>query len=553
MIAWLDIRNLALVDRAELEFGSGLNVITGETGAGKSVVMGAVSLLLGERAGKGVVGVHGDRCEISAGLALAGSPALGKVEGILEAAGVAMVPGEPLIIRRVVTASSSRNFLNDTSVTLATLKKLGDVLIDVHGAHEHQSLLSPSVQLDILDGYGALSGPLGKVRAAFDALSTARSELEMFEAELPSRSEEEELRSLVSEVDAVAPSPGEDVVLAERHRLASNARVIVETTDEISKALDTEAGGACAFESLSAARRGLVSLKKLGVDAANELLECCDELVESVRELGMDVERLASSVEMDEGEFLELEERIGALEKLKRKYGATLDEVLSAFDEASSRLDILENYEERRSELAEVAREAEAALESACAKLSKARRKAASALVSEATAGMAKLGLKDAAFAVEFSAATSSSRGSDKIDFMFSANPGVPPSPLRKVASSGEMSRVMLALKRILAEADDVPILVFDEIDVNIGGETAVVVGEELANLGKQRQLICISHLPAVAAAATVHFKIEKVVEEGKTKTLVEKLNRSARTAEIARMLGGGPAALRHAEEMTRG
>lgn len=551
MIEWLEIRNLALVERAELEFSSGFNVITGETGAGKSVVMGAVSLLLGERADKGMIGRFGERCEIRAGLSLSASAAADRISSILDDVGVEFDSGEALIIRRVVSASSSRNHVNDTPVTLSTLRRLGDVLIDVHGAHEHQSLLDTGTQLEILDRYGGHSRERVAVSDAFDALSAARSELDSLEAELPSGEEAERLRFMVSEIEKAAPEVGEDAALSERHKLAANSRMVVETAADIASELEPDEGGG-AFDALSAVRRGLASLEKLGIDSARSLVERCDALAESVRELSLDVERLATSVEMDDAEFAEMEGRLGVLERLKRKYGPTLEDVLSALDAASARLDALENFEERRAKLAEKVEKASGKLEKVCAGLSRKRAKAAEKLSTEAVAELAELGLEGADFAVGFSDVSPGRRGSDKVEFLFSANPGVEKATLRKVASSGEMSRVMLALKRILAEADDVPILIFDEIDVNIGGETAAVVGAELAELAKSRQLVCISHLPAVAAAAEKHFKIEKNVSQGKTTTAVEPLDAAGRKTEVARMLGGGKAADNHAKELLR-
>jgi len=550
MIEWLNIKNLALVEEAEVEFDSGFNVITGETGAGKSVIMGAISLLLGERAGKNMLRKGKDRCEICAGLAIKDKTEE-RVNAILANSDISGSQAGELLIKRVITVSGSRNYINDTPVALQTLRSLGEILIDVHGPNEHQSLLKTSIQLDILDSFGGLGKYREKTSSLYEEVKSIKEKELKLKESLPSPLEAEHLRSIISSIESASIDLGRDINLNEEHKLAANSKDILEFSERASQLLnESEESIINQFSNL---RRELSTLEKLNIPETDSFVILCENLIESTREFAFDIEKFSGKIEIDEQGFKNMEERILTLQTLKRKFGPTLEDVLKTAESASEQLDNMENYQFIQEELAEEHKRAEEEHKRSCEELSKRRKKASANLAKKITAELKKLGFLKAEFSIEFKETVPSSKGSDSIEFIFTANPGEAANPLRKVASSGEISRVMLALKTVLAESDSVPILIFDEIDVNIGGKTAVVVGEELKKLGSTHQLISISHLPQVASAGDRHFRVEKYVKKGRTFTKIETLSKKDRKDEITRMLGGGKAAELHAEELLKG
>lgn len=547
MIEWISIRNLALVEKADIEFGAGFNVITGETGTGKSVIMSAISLLLGERAGKNVLRSGTDRCEISAGIRPPEKISK-SISAILHDSDIADSEDGLLLLKRIITPSSARNFINDTSVTLQTLAELGDLLIDVHGPHEHQSLLKTSVQLDILDSFGALEKARKTTSGCWQELQEIRKKSEELDRNLPSAVEAEHLKAIVTAIEQADLQENEDETIAEKHKLAANSRDIIETSRNSLMLLNEDEDSIA--DRLATLRRGLAAFDKLQLKETEDFLKRCDELIEVCRELAFDIENFSGKIDLDEQEFAALEERLSIIQNLKRKYGPTLADVMKTAEDARQKLDEVENYEEIRQDLRKKELDAGNQLKKAAAALSKQRHEVAAKFAKQVEKSLKTLGFLQASFHVDFAEISPGNKGMDAIEFMFSANPGEPANPLRKVASSGEISRVMLALKTVLADADAVPILVFDEIDVNIGGKTAVTVGRELKKLGNSHQLFCISHLPQVAAAADRHYRVDKAVQGGRTLTSIELLSQSDRQEEITRMLGGGKAAQKHAEEL---
>jgi len=549
MLEWLRIRNFALIEAVDIEFGSGFNVITGETGAGKSVLIGALSLLLGERADKTAIRADSERCEISAGVLLPGQ-LQPQIKVLLENAGLTFPGDGQLLLRRVITASSTRNFINDEPVTLNTLKEIGDVLIDMHGPHEHQSLLKNVMQLNILDNYAGLSKERQAVLAEYRKSGEICRKIADLERDVPSLLEAENLRGMIAEIDQAALQPGEDETLNSRHKMAANAREIIHLASGVVNQLN-EAEGAL-VDQLGEVVRDLTELEKLGVPDAEDYIRQGEGLVESCRELAYSLETAGTNIELDDREFKQLEDRLQVIQTLKRKYGPSLNAVQATGEDAALRLAELDNYDElmqqyRREEKAVAKR-----LEKSCRQLSRKRQQAAGKFADTVSAALPKLGFLQASFTVEFAEVEAGPNGSDQVDFQFCANPGEGLLPLKKVASSGEISRVMLALKRVLATADDVPILIFDEIDVNIGGETAAVVGAELRELGETHQVLCISHLPQVAAAADRHYLVDKEVKKDRTYTRTKLLETTSRQTEIGRMLGGGKAALDHAKKLLK-
>lgn len=549
MLKWMRLKNLALVDKADMEFGPGFNVITGETGAGKSVIMGGVGLLLGGRADKSAIRIGTDRCEVSGEFFVGGGSA-SRVKAILDEAGIEPDPAGNLLVRRVITASSSRNFVNESPVTLQILHRIGEVLVDIHGASENHQLLKNQNQLDMLDRFGRLDAELAEVRAVWSELAKLRQEKKSFAESMPSAEETARFRRDAAEIEKAAPVSGEDEELEARHTVAAHSKSIIEVALTAANAL-SECEDSLA-DRVGQVRRMLGDLEKFDPDHAEQFIHAIEEISAQVMSLSNDLTDHASEVDIDEGEFMAMEERLRVLQTMKRRYGPTLDDVLAHLAFLQSKIEAYDNSEVIRENFGKREKELLSRLTAACARLSAARKKAGKALAKQIGSELKKLGFKRSDFEVVVMDAAPGADGADRIEFMFTANPGVPLMPLREVASSGELSRVMLAAKTVLAEADSIPILIFDEIDANIGGETASRVGQEIAALAENKQILCISHLPQVACNASVHFMVSKESAADVTTTHIRRLDKASRINEISRMLGGGEIAHEHAEAMLK-
>lgn len=549
MLKWMRLKNLALVDKADMEFGPGFNVITGETGAGKSVIMGGVGLLLGGRADKSAIRIGTDRCEVSGEFFVGGGSA-SRVKAILDEAGIESDPAGNLLVRRVITASSSRNFVNESPVTLQILHRIGEVLVDIHGASENHQLLKNQNQLDMLDRFGRLDAELAEVRAVWSELAKLRQEKKSFAESMPSAEETARFRRDAAEIEKAAPVSGEDEELEARHTVAAHSKSIIEVALTAANAL-SECEDSLA-DRVGQVRRMLGDLEKFDPDHAEQFIHAIEEISAQVMSLSNDLTDHASEVDIDEGEFMAMEERLRVLQTMKRRYGPTLDDVLAHLAFLQSKIEAYDNSEVIRENFGKREKELLSRLTAACARLSAARKKAGKALAKQIGSELKKLGFKRSDFEVVVMDAAPGADGADRIEFMFTANPGVPLMPLREVASSGELSRVMLAAKTVLAEADSIPILIFDEIDANIGGETASRVGQEIAALAENKQILCISHLPQVACNASVHFMVSKESAADVTTTHIRRLDKASRINEISRMLGGGEIAHEHAEAMLK-
>ena len=549
MLKWMRLKNLALVDKADMEFGPGFNVITGETGAGKSVIMGGVGLLLGGRADKSAIRIGTDRCEVSGEFFVGGGSA-SRVKAILDEAGIESDPAGNLLVRRVITASSSRNFVNESPVTLQILHRIGEVLVDIHGASENHQLLKNQNQLDMLDRFGRLDAELAEVRVVWSELAKLRQEKKSFAESMPSAEETARFRRDAAEIEKAAPVSGEDEELEARHTVAAHSKSIIEVALTAANAL-SECEDSLA-DRVGQVRRMLGDLEKFDPDHAEQFIRAIEEISAQVMSLSNDLTDHASEVDIDEGEFMAMEERLRVLQTMKRRYGPTLDDVLAHLAFLQSKIEAYDNSEVIRENFGKREKELLSRLTAACARLSAARKKAGKALAKQIGSELKKLGFKRSDFEVVVMDAAPGADGADRIEFMFTANPGVPLMPLREVASSGELSRVMLAAKTVLAEADSIPILIFDEIDANIGGETASRIGQEIAALAENKQILCISHLPQVACNASVHFMVSKESAADVTTTHIRRLDKASRINEISRMLGGGEIAHEHAEAMLK-
>ncbi len=548
MLAALRIKNLALVTDLTLELPPGFQVITGETGAGKSVLLGALGLVLGERADRGAIRSGADQCVVEAVFDITSVRA--PIGPWLESGGLEPCEDNQLRIRRTLAATGpNRQFINGSPASLAQLAELGTWLVDLHGPHEHQSLLQPARQLAILDAFGGLAPARESVEAAHRHVLDLQERRRGLSLDGPARQQQLDLlRFQVAEISGARPETGEEERLVAEHERGRNAARLLELAQEALGALDE--GESTVLDGLGAVGRALGELGRID-PATADLADRHAQATELLRDLQRELVRYADSVEVDPARLGELEERLDVLRGLRRKYGPSIGEVIAFAETAARRLAEIEGGEE---DLARIDAELEAAgktLREAADRLTAGRKRLLPRLARAVAAELAVLGFPKGAFeAVLVPLQEPGAAGAESVEFLFSPNPGEPPRPLRAIASSGELARVMLALKTVLAAQDDVPVLVFDEVDANVGGETARTVGERLRALASRRQVLCITHLPQVAALADGHHRVVKVVRGDRTESLVATLDTPGRLAELARMLGGGEAATRHARSL---
>jgi DNA repair protein RecN (Recombination protein N) len=553
VLSTLSVRNFAIIDRLDLEFGPGFNVLTGETGAGKSILLGALNLILGARAGAEMVRSGADRATIDAVFDVAGAPHLSEA---VERMGYELEDGQLFLSREVAASGKSTCRIAGRPATVTQLKELGDWLVDLHGQHEHQSLLAVSRHLDMLDDWGGreVAALRAQVAEAFLAAQRLRREKESLEADARERAHLIDLYQFqVKEITDARLTEGEDEELASEYKRAANAQKLAEAALTAAEALgggDSGSGGA--LNALNMAVRVLeeaAALDETLSPALEAIRSASYELVETER----DLIRYQDGMEFNPERLEQIEERLELLRTLKRKYGDTIAEIVAYGSETADKLDALTHSEERGAQLdAEIAR-AEKRLRDLCAQLTSKRCKAAEEFGRITLAELRDLALEKARFEVRMEVGEPTARGADRVEFLIATNPGEPLRPLAKVASGGEISRVMLAIKSALARQEPLPTMVFDEIDVGVGGRTAIAIADKMATLARNAQVLCITHLAQIASRGAIHFYIEKSVIGDRTVTTVVPLTPEERVEEIARMLGGvemTDAVIRHAREM---
>jgi DNA repair protein RecN (Recombination protein N) len=551
MLHALHIENLAIIDRLEVAFEAGFNALTGETGAGKSILIDALNLALGERSDISLIRAGAEKLRVNAVFELPNDPELHALLGEL---GIEPEDGLLYLSREVHASGRSIARINGQPVPVSALKAVGDRLIDMHGQHEHQSLLKPSSPMEFLDRW--LGEPALKLRQRVRETVSALRQTERDLQEIAAREREREqmldlYRFQVDEIRAANLQAGEDEQLETEARRLTHAEKLIALAGSAYDALIGEHG---AYDQTASASRSLTEIARIdpSVSAWGEMLE--GALVQ-LEEVAHNLRAYAESIEYDPARLEAVIERQELIKRLKRKYGDTIEAVLEYADEAAAKLHALETQTERRAELeAELARLQESA-HALCEQLSALRRDGAQRFADAVQAALRTLAMERALFTVEVRPKPMDATGADSVEFLFSANPGEPPRPLSKIASGGEMSRVMLALKTVLADAAPVPTLVFDEIDAGIGGRTAHAVGEQIAQLAQHCQILCITHLPQIACRANHHLLIEKHTDGAATRASVQPLTGEARVQEIARMLAGAPSetALQHARELLHG
>lgn len=532
MLTRLSVRNLAIVESADVEFGGGLTVITGETGAGKSVLMGALELVLGARADASTVRDGAKEARIEATFAVPGV-----VDAFLDAAGLPPCEDGVLLVRRAISATGGgRVHVNDAATTVQTLRALGKLLVDVHGPNDHQSLLEEGFQRGVLDAHGRLdTSAYAAAWARLADLRAQRADLQGDDADVAETCER--LRYAVDELDAAQLTPEDDDELPARHAAAAHAAEILDCANAATAALsEADDSAATALVGAGARVREMARFH----EAAGAWGETIERLTVEVQELAQEIADSASRLDADPEALQALDDRLSLVQRLKRKYACPdVAALLALRDERARRLADLEGRGARLAALTDEIAAAEAAVRAAGAKLTAARTKAAARLARAVTKELHGLGFLRAGFDVSLAPHAPDATGCDAVDFQFAPNPGEAARPLREIASTGEIARVMLAVKTVVAEHDAIPVLVFDEIDSNIGGEVGRAVGEKLRAVARHHQVIAITHLPQSAVYGARHLAVAKAVSGGRTRSTIQPLEGEARVAEIARMLGG--------------
>ncbi|OGR59532.1 MAG: DNA repair protein RecN [Elusimicrobia bacterium GWA2_69_24] len=542
----LHIRNFAVIDAVELEFPGGLTVLTGETGAGKSMLIEALGFLLGGRGSAAWIRSGAAKLEVRGEFSAAGLSRADRAELGLS--------GERFTARRELDAGGkSRAFLDGAPTTAALLARLGDRIVDFHGQHEHQSLLRPSVQLELLDSFGGLGARRTAAGAAFARWREAGARIEALRMSTDERLRRIDLYGFqVQEISEVEPRPGEEEELAAELPRIKNAEKLRSLLEAAYGELYEREGSA--EESLRRAERAVAAMAQHD-PALSASLARLSAAREAVEETASELSRYRDGLGMDPERVDELLGRQDRIARLKKKYGDSVAEILDYRDRIRAELDALERHEERAEELARERQAAEEALRGLCEELHGSRMRAAQSLSKKAMAQLRDLGMASASLSVsvEMEEGQYGSSGADRVEFLIAANPGEPARPLREIASGGELSRVMLALKTVLAGQDSVGLLVFDEVDAGVGAAVGRAVGAKLGEVGRARQVFCVTHLPQVACFAANHFHVSKGVAGGRTSVRVERLEGKRRLETIAAMLGGRQVtetSLRHAKEL---
>jgi DNA repair protein RecN (Recombination protein N) len=535
VLTLLRIKNLALVEELEWQIGPGFVAVTGETGTGKSIIIGGLQLLLGERADKSLIRTGANLCTVEA--VFSGND-LQRLNPQLIEAGIEPCENDLIVKRSFSVAGGTRQFINGSPTTLSVLKNLGDELVDLHGPHDHQSLLSPETQLSLLDSFARAEKQLAEYQRHYWQLQALLAEhAALNTAETAREQELDLLRHQVAEIKSAKLVADEEEEIEKRYELASNSKRLIELASAIVNKL-SEADDSV-LSQLAETQRLLRELEKIDSSIAQFSSAHAAAVVE-LSEIPRTLSAYAEKLDLDPQQLAALEQRVSLFETLKRKYGGSIAEVIEFGERAAERMRKIEGRDMELERLAKEIENVRAQMNRAGEALRKLRTKAAPKLSENIRRNLRDLGFRQSEFEAKLSASDDPRpNGFDSVELLFSPNPGEPLKPLRAIASSGEISRLMLAIKSALAAHDAISLLVFDEIDTNVGGEIAHAVGAKMETLGRDHQVICITHLPQVAASASSHFVVTKDVLRGRTFSNLREVTGKVRQEEIARMLGG--------------
>ena len=548
MLVHLHVKNLALIEEAEVDFQDGLNILTGETGAGKSILIGSVNLALGQKMSRGIIREGAGNALVE--LVFQVRP---DTEEKLKEMGVYPEEGQ-VIISRKITENRSISKINGETCTASSIRKIAALLLDIHGQHEHQSLLYPEKQMEILDDYGEveIQGKKETVKKHYREYSAIKKELETYELDEEQRRREISfLEYEIQEIQEAQLKPGEDEELETSYRRLSNSRQITEGLGMVYQLTGDDQEG-------STQQIGRALQKLSQISGFDENLESFYSTLTDIDSLLNDFNREVSSYLSEfvfsEEEFIQIETRLDLLNHLKSKYGSSIEDILNYKGEKEQELERLLHFQEKRETLEKKLEIETADLLKACQELTKVRKAWARELEKQIVLGLQDLNFLNVEFEIQFREREQfSAEGKDNICFLISTNPGEPVRELSKVVSGGELSRIMLAIKTLMADKDDTETLIFDEIDTGISGRTAQKVAEKMSVIAGSRQVLCITHLPQIASQANAHYLIEKNVENMETSTGIRELSYKESVEELARMLGGvkiTDAVLQNASEM---
>ncbi len=533
MLVHLHVKNLALIEEAEVDFEEGLNILTGETGAGKSILMGSVNLALGQKMSREMIREGAEYAYVE--LVFQVSP---NTEEKLKELEVFLEDGQVIISRRL-TGNRSISKINGETTTISKVRKISELLLDIHGQHEHQSLLYAEKQMEILDAYGQneIEKEKQKVKGIYKEYCVIKQELESYQLDKEQR--RREINFLEYEIQEIKDAQlrcGEDEELSISYRKLLNGKKITESLDEVYQLTGYEQGSAGQIT------RALQKLSQVAAfdEKLEEFVSSLTDVDSLLNDFNREVASYMTEFTFSEEEFFEIEKRLDRIHELKAKYGRTISEILDYQKEQEEKLKKLLNFEIRKEKLEKQYKEKEEELLEVSAVLTKVRKKWGKQLEKQIILGLQDLNFLNVSFEISFEEREKfTAQGRDAIHFLISTNPGEPVKELSKVVSGGELSRIMLAIKTLLADKDRTETLIFDEIDTGISGRTAQKVAEKMALIGEQHQVLCITHLPQIASQANSHYVIEKQVKNSETVTQIFKLSDEQSVEELARMLGG--------------
>lgn len=550
MLKSLEIKDYALIDHTEIEFGRGLNIITGETGAGKSILIDAMSLLLGERASVEVIRKGAQKAFVEGFFDVELNK---KVRSLLEVNEIEFQPD--LIIRREISLKgSNRCFINDTPVALTLIKQLGDLLVDLHGQHEHQSLLRIESHIGFLDEYSGNSKLIEEYQVFYKELNKKTSELKNLISKEESIKEKREIYAFqIKEIDSVSPSVGEDDTILNELNILENSEKLLELTEEVyTKLYDAEPSVIDLLGETKHKLNQLSGIDKSFLESEGE----CDSALAIVKELADSLRSYKSKIDVDPKEAEYKRERLGAINMLKKKYGGSIENIIEHRNKIGKDYELADNFSDAISKIQSEIKALQKSAGEAAEKISLSRKKSAAKIESEVIKSLNQLGISDSSFKVKISKTEAdkdnvdfilfnnkkysySDTGFDEVEFYISTNIGEDVKPLTKVASGGEVSRIMLSLKTILAKSDKLPVLIFDEIDTGVSGRIAQKVGAALRDLASFHQIIAITHLPQIAGMANFHYSVEKKQIDDRTVSSIRQLDENERINEVAKLVSG--------------
>ena len=548
MLKSLYIKNYVLIDELHVDFGLGLNIITGETGAGKSIIVGALGVILGDSPDKDAIRDPSTKSIFEAEL----STERLNIRYFLEEQEIEDFSGSLLIRRELNDSGRTRSFINDTPVPLRVLSELGDLLIDVHGQHQHQQLLRPKRHIDYLDAYANLIGEREKLKSIYQQLREAQKERKkIVERQHELEQSRDYLEFQLKEIKAIQPEKGEDDALEQEERILGNAEYLYEKTTSMYRDLYEKQGAV--VEVLKGAEKALSQLGEIDQSFSSLQSECENARI-AVEDIATALQRYSSDITFDPHALEKIRQRMLQINGLKKKYGHSIENILERKAHIEKELSLIGNVDENIEKLDKQIENTRQELSVLCDSLSQKRHQAADGLSRKVNDLLAQLGMEKAQFSVHNTykyepeepyvkvnneSMNVTSKGIDNIEFFIVSNKGEEERPLASIASGGEISRVMLALKSLLAESDNVPVLVFDEIDAGVSGRIAQAVGKTLRHLAKSHQILSITHLPQIASMAHHHYVVEKSSGDGHTRTAIHKLESRERIENIAQLLGG--------------